>query len=165
MSFPLRLILWLTYRIILGLQFGNLLCFLLTKILNIGHQRLMPSASPPSSPPPSPYSLPFLPLPSSCLNFALCSILLRLLTIPADRTTTTQVGKEAPHDTEDHSRLAWLYVEVRLVEFLVVEAVPPPLGVCLPCPFIIEVAVTHCALEGGMGELGVISYSNHKLLP
>ena len=62
------------------------------------------------------------------------------------------------------SRFAGLHIEVRLVELLVVEAVPAALGMCLSGPLVIEVAVTHCALVGGVRELWVVGYRHDKLL-
>ena len=79
---------------------------------------------------------------------------------------TLQTTPTQQHTRRDKPRppLAGLNIEVWLVELLVVEAVPSTLHVRLLCPLIVEVTVTHCALEGGMGELGVVGHRNDKLL-
>ena len=62
------------------------------------------------------------------------------------------------------SPLAGLHIQVGLVELLVVQTVSAAFGMCFLRPVIVEVAVTHGALVGGMRELGIVRHSAHKLL-
>ena len=57
-----------------------------------------------------------------------------------------------------------LYIEVWLVELLVVKSVPLSFGVGTFGKLIIEIAVTHSTLEISMGELGVSLDTHNKLL-